>query len=316
MARLLLARLLQAVPVLLVVSVVAFGITWIIPGDMAAEMAGPTATASDLARLRTELGLDRPPLERFLAWFGGALTGDLGRSVLLNQGVAAAILERLPVTLSLALTALVLACLIGIPLGAIAAAHANRWPDQAAMGAALVGLSLPDFWLGLSLIWVFAVQFGWLPTGGFVPLHEDPVGWLRCMAMPAGALALTQLGPIARMTRASLLEVLRGDFVRTARAKGLSERRVIGLHALAASLVPIITIAGIGFGVLLGGAVVIEQVFSLPGVGRLIIGAVQRRDYPVIQGGLLLTASVFVLVNLLVDVLYLIVDPRLREGSK
>jgi peptide/nickel transport system permease protein len=180
------------------------------------------------------------------------------------------------------------------------------------MGTALVGLSLPDFWLGLVLIWVFAVLLGWLPTGGYVPFTADPLGWARSMAMPALALGMTQLGPIARMTRAAVLEVLGSDFVRTARAKGLTERRVVARHALRAALVPILTVAGIGFGVALGGALVIEQVFSLPGVGRLVIGGVLRRDYPVVQGGLLLTATVFVLVNLLVDLLVLWADPRLR----
>jgi len=183
------------------------------------------------------------------------------------------------------------------------------------MGAALFGLSLPDFWLGLLLIWLFGVKLGWLPTGGFVSPASDFVGWMRSMAMPAGALALTQLGPIARMTRAAALEVANSDFIRTARAKGLTEPRVFTRHVLAASLVPILTVVGIGFGLSLGGALVIEQVFSLPGVGRLVIGAVLRRDWPIIQGGLLLTTFIFVAVNLLVDLLYLWVDPRLREDA-
>jgi peptide/nickel transport system permease protein len=310
--RLLAARLAQAVPVLAVVAVLTFGLTLIIPGDMAAEMAGPSATAEDLARIRADLGLDQPPLTRFLHWIAGVLQGDLGRSVLLNQPVAQAIAERLPVTLSLAALGLGFALVLGVPLGLVAASRAGSAADTAAMGTALVGLSLPDFWLGLVLIWVFAVLLGWLPTGGYVPFTTDPLGWARSMAMPALALGMTQLGPIARMTRAAVLEVLRADFVRTARAKGLTERRVVARHALRAALVPILTVAGIGFGVALGGALVIEQVFSLPGVGRLVIGGVLRRDYPVVQGGLLLTATVFVLVNLLVDLLVLWADPRLR----
>jgi peptide/nickel transport system permease protein len=311
--RLIALRLLAALPVLLVVSLVAFGLTLLVPGDMAAEMLGMSATPADVARLRHELGLDAPTLVRMAQWYGGLLHFDLGRSVLLNQSVAEAIVQRLPVTLSLACLGLAFALLLGIPLGLLAAAKAGRPTDQAAMGTALVGLSLPDFWLGLVLIWVIGVKLRWLPTGGWVSPVEDPIGWLRVMAMPAGALCLTQLGPIARMTRSAALEIAGADFIRTARAKGLAEPRVFARHVLGPALVPILTVAGIGFGGALGGALVIEQVFSLPGVGRLVIGAVLRRDWPVIQGGLLLTATVFVAVNLLVDMLYLWADPRLRE---
>ena len=313
MLRLVALRLLAAVPVLLVVSLVSFGLTLLVPGDIAAEMAGPTANAEAIQRLRVELGLDQPPLARMAQWYGGLLHGDLGRSVLLQQGVGQAVAERLPVTLSLTGVSLALACLLGIPAGLLAAAKARRWPDQAAMGAALVGLSVPDFWLGLLLIWVVGVKFGWLPTGGFVPPSQSIPGWLRSIALPAATLALTQLGPIARMTRSASLEVAGSDFIRTARAKGLTEPRVYGVHVLAGALVPILTVVGIGFGLSLGGALVIEQVFSLPGVGRLVIGAVLRRDWPIIQGGLLIISLVFVLVNLLVDLLYLWVDPRLRQ---
>lgn len=315
MLRLLIVRLLAAVPVLLVVSLVSFGLTLLVPGDIAAEIAGPTATKADVENVRAELGLNKPPLERMVQWYGGVLRGDLGRSISLNQGVGEAVLQRLPVTLSLTCVALSIACLLGIPAGLIAAAKARRWPDQAAMGAALIGLSLPDFWLGLLLIWLFGVKLGWLPTGGFVSPTVDFVGWLRSIAMPAGALALTQLGPIARMTRAAALEVSGSDYIRTARAKGLAEPRVFARHVLAGSMVPILTVVGIGFGLSLGGALVIEQVFSLPGVGRLVIGAVLRRDWPIIQGGLLLTTFIFVAVNLLVDLLYLWVDPRLRDSA-
>jgi peptide/nickel transport system permease protein len=311
--RLIALRLLAALPVLLVVSLFAFGLTLLVPGDMAAEMLGMSATPADVARLRHELGLDVPTLVRLAQWYGGLLHFDLGRSVLLNQGVTEAIVQRLPVTLSLACLGLLFALLLGIPLGLLAAAKVGRPVDQAAMGSALVGLSLPDFWLGLVLIWIVGVKLRWLPTGGWVSPVDDPIGWLRIVAMPAGVLGLTQLGPIARMTRSAALEVASSDFVRTARAKGLAEPRVFARHVLGAALVPILTVAGIGFGGALGGALVIEQVFSLPGVGRLVIGAVLRRDWPVIQGGLLLTAAVFVAVNLLVDLLYLWADPRLRQ---
>ncbi len=309
-------RLLAALPVLLLVSVLSFGIVWIVPGDVASEMAGPTATAEELARLRERLGLNKPWPEQVVGWYAALARGDLGESILLRQGVAAAILERLPVTLSLTFTALAFALTAGVGLGVLAAMRAGRAADQLSMGAALVGFSLPDFWLGLVLVWLFAVRLGWLPTGGYVPFTDDPVGWLRSIAMPAAALALTQVGLFARMTRAAMLEVLRQDFVRTARAKGLPARIVIGKHALQNALIPVVTVAGISMGVLLGGAVVIEQVFSLPGVGRLIVGAILRRDYPVIQGGLLLTATIFLLVNLAVDLLYAALDPRIRHGNR
>lgn len=314
MLRLIVVRLLAAVPVLAVVSLFSFGLTLLVPGDIAAEMAGQSASRAEVEAIRTQLGLNQPPLERMLSWYAGLARGDLGRSILLNQSVGSAILERLPVTLSLAGIALLVAGLVGVPLGLLSAAKAHRWQDQAAMGTALIGLSLPDFWLGLLMIWTLGVKLQWLPTGGFVPLFTDPVGWLRSIAMPAGALALTQMGPLARMTRSAALEVAGSDFIRTARAKGLAEPRVFTRHVLAAAAVPILTVAGISFGIALGGALVIEQVFSLPGVGRLVIGAVLRRDWPVIQGGLLLTAFVFVAVNLIVDLLYLWVDPRLREA--
>ena len=313
MLRLILVRLAAAIPVLVFVSLFSFGLTLLVPGDIAAEMAGQMASREEVEAIRTRLGLNKPPLERMASYYAGLAQGDLGHSILLNQSVGSAILERLPVTLSLAGIGLSIATLIGVPLGLLAAAHAHKWQDQTAMGAALVGLSVPDFWLGLLLIWVLAVKLQWLPSGGWIPFSDDPIGWLRSIAMPVGVLALNQMGPLARMTRSAALEVSNSDFIRTARAKGLAEPRVFARHVLAASAVPILTVAGISFGLALGGALVIEQVFSLPGVGRLVIGAVLRRDWPLIQGGLLLTAFVFVAVNLIVDLLYLWVDPRLRE---
>jgi peptide/nickel transport system permease protein len=309
-------RILSALPVLLLVSLLSFGIVWIVPGDVAAEMAGPTATAEELQRLRERLGLTRPFWEQLTGWYGALLRGDLGESILLRQGVASAILERLPVTLSLTFTALAIAFVTGTALGVLAAVRAGKGADRAAMGAALVGFSVPDFWLGLVFVYLFAVVLGWLPSGGYVPFSQDPLGWARGMVLPAGTLALAQMGLFARMARAAMLEVLRQDYIRTARAKGMPGWVVVGKHALRNALIPVVTVAGIATGVLLGGAVVIESVFSLPGVGRLIVGAIQRRDYPVIQGGLLLTATIFVLVNLAVDLLYAALDPRIRHGRR
>jgi len=312
MIRFLANRLIAAVPVLLIVSLITFVLIYFVPGDVSAELAGPGAGKEEVARIRAVYGLDRPFHERLLGWYAALLQGDLGQSVLLGRSVTAAILERLPITLSLTGLALLLSVTIGIATGVLAAMRVNTWVDQATMTVALAGLSLPDFWLGLVMIYFFAVTLGWLPTGGYVELTVDPLGWLRSMALPALALALTQIGLLARMTRASMLDVLRQDFIRTARAKGLPNRIVIGKHALANVMIPVVTVIGLSVGILLGGAIVIEQVFSIPGVGRLIIGAILRRDFPVIQGGLLLTATIFVLVNLLVDVLYAVVDPRVR----
>ena len=312
MIRFLANRLIAAVPVLFIVSILTFVLIYFVPGDVSAELAGPGASASDIARIRSVYGLDRPFHERLLGWYAALAQGDLGQSVLLRRSVTEAILERLPVTLSLTALALVLAIVIGVATGILAAMRVNTWVDQTTMTIALAGLSLPDFWLGLVMIYFFAVQLGWLPSGGYVPFAQDPIGWLRSTTMPAISLALLKAGLLARITRSGMLEVLRQDYVRTARAKGLPDRVVIFKHALANVMIPVITVIGLSVGILLGGAVVIEQVFSIPGVGRLIIGGILRRDFPVIQGGLLLTATVFVLVNLLVDVLYAVVDPRVR----
>ncbi len=298
---------------LFVVSLMTFVIMWLVPGDVSAEIGGTDATPEQIQQIREQLGIDRPLLERAANWYGNLLRGDLGHSYLLNRSVVDAVLERLPVTLSLAGLALVLATIMGTLLGILAAVRHGSWLDQGSMVAALIGLSIPDFWFGLVLIILFGVTLGWLPTGGFVPITEDFVGWVRCMTLPSLTLAFTQMGVIARMTRSSMLDVLDQDFVRTARAKGMRTGTVIFKHALRNALVPIVTVVGVTAGVLLSGAVVIEQVFSLPGVGRLIVGSIQRRDFPVIQGGLLVTASIFVFVNIVVDMLYGWLDPRVRD---
>lgn len=308
-----LRRLLSAIPVLFVVSLMTFLVMWLVPGDVSAELGGTDASPSQIEQIRERLGLDRPIYERAALWYGNLLRGDLGQSYLLNRSVSEAVIERLPVTLSLTGLALVLSVVIGLGLGVLASIRHNGWVDRTAMIAALIGLSVPDFWLGLVLIILFGVSLGWLPTGGFVPLHEDFIGWARSMTLPALTLAITQMGIIARMTRSSMLDVLNQDYVRTARAKGLSRQKIILKHALRNAMVPILTTIGVTTGVLLSGAVVIESVFSLPGIGRLIIGSIQRRDFPIIQGGLLVTAAVFVMVNIIVDILYGVFDPRIRD---
>ncbi|EGJ19460.1 ABC di/oligopeptide transporter, inner membrane subunit (plasmid) [Cereibacter sphaeroides WS8N] len=313
MLRFLIRRMVSAVPVLFVVSLVTFAIIAIVPGDVTAELAGAEATAEQRAAIRDQLGLNQPLYQQALRWYGNLLQGDLGHSYLLNMSVTDAVLERLPVTLSLAGLALVLAVVLGVLLGVLAAIRHDSWVDQGTMSVALIGLSVPDFWLGLIMISVFSVGLAWFPTGGYVPFSEDALGWARSMALPSLALAFTQMGVIARMTRSSMLEVMGQDYIRTARAKGMRRHTVVFKHALRNALVPVITVIGVMTGVLLGGAVVIESVFSLPGVGRLIIGAIQRRDFPIIQGGLLITASLFVFVNILVDLAYGWFDPRVRN---
>jgi peptide/nickel transport system permease protein len=312
MIRYFIYRLLSAIPILAIVSLASFLFIFLVPGDPAAEIAGPGATKEEVERIRGQLGLDEPVHVQMFAYYRRLFRGDLGRSILLNRSVTEAIIERAPVTLSLTGIALAISMTIAIALGVAAAVRQNTWVDQSAMTVALLGLSLPDFWVGLVMIYAFAVLLGWLPTGGYVELSKGVWPWLRSMTMPALALAITQLGLLARMTRATMLEVLNQDYIRTARAKGVPERSVVDKHALSNALIPMVTVMGLIVGILLGGAVVIEQVFALPGVGRLIIGAILRRDYPVIQGGLFLTATIFVFVNLAVDILYAFLDPRVR----
>jgi peptide/nickel transport system permease protein len=307
-------RIAASIPVLLLVTLISFSLMHLVPGDPAAAIAGAGATNQEIERIRVALGLDQPFLVQLGHWYGGLLRGDLGRSILLNRPVWQAIVERLPITLPLALFALLLTLLVGIPAGIVAALRANTWVDQAVTGLALAGVSVPSFWLALMLIVLFGVHLEWLPTGGFVPFAEDPIAWARSMILPSVSLALLQIGLLARITRGTMLEVLRQDYVRTARAKGLPGWMVIGKHALKNVMVPVVTVIGISFGLLLSGSIVIETVYGMPGIGRLIANAIFGRDYPVIQGGLLLTGTMLVLLNLAVDLLYAAIDPRVRYG--
>ena len=275
-------------------------------------MLGTDATPQEVEKLREDLGLNEPLHVQFYRWISRVLRGDLGDSFFMGRPVTVALLERLPATILLAVAALFFAVLIGVPAGIIAAIKQNSIIDQLVMITALIGVSLPSFWIGLNLILIFSVNLRWLPSGGYVPLTENFIDGLRCLLMPAFALGFMQAALIARMTRSSMLEVLRQDYIRTARSKGLAEQVVVGLHALKNAMIPILTVIGTAFGVLLGGAVIVETVFAYPGIGRLVVAAVQRRDYPVIQGALLLISSIYVLVNLLVDVLYTLIDPRIK----
>ncbi len=314
MAEFIVRRLIAAVPVLFLVTLIAASIMQLVPGDPAAVMAGQSATDIEIARLREQLGLDRPFIERLVEWYMGLAHGDLGHSILLNRPVTQAIFERVPVTLALAGFGLFLTIALGVPLGVIAALRPNTWIDQLVLTIALIGVSVPNFWLSLMLIVLFGVMLDWLPAGGYIPFGDDPMGWVQCLILPGFSLALLQVGLLARITRATMLEVLRQDYVRTARAKGLPSFMVIGKHALKNVMVPVVTVIGISFGLLLSGSVVIETVYSIPGMGRLLANAIFGRDYPLIQGGLLITAAALVILNLAVDLLYALLDPRVKYG--
>jgi peptide/nickel transport system permease protein len=312
MGGILVSRLLGALPILLIVSLITFGMIHLIPGDPAVTIAGMSATAEQVANIRHDLGLDQPLLSQLWDWYAKLLHGDLGRSLLLGEPVVGATMLRLPVTLALSGYALVLTLVIGLVSGIVAALRQNSWIDQVAMMLAMLGISLPSFYLGLLLIMVFAVDLHWLPSGGYIALTDDPLGWLATSTMPAISLALLLAGLLARITRSSMLEVLRQDYIRTARAKGLPERTVVVKHALANALIPITTVVGIIVSLLISGSVVVESLFSIPGIGQLLTQAVLNRDYPMVQGGLLITTALLVGVNIGVDVCYALLDPRVR----
>jgi peptide/nickel transport system permease protein len=307
-------RILGAIPVLLLVTLITFGLMRLIPGDPSAALGGLTATPQEREQIRHDLGLDEPFHVQLVRWYAGLLQGDLGRSILLGKDVLGATLERLPVSLSLSAYALVLTLALGLASGIISALHQNSAIDQASMMLAMVGISMPNFWLGLMMIVLFSVHLGWLPTGGYVPFSQDFIGWLKTTTMPAISLALLQIGLLARITRSTMIEVLQSNYVRTARAKGLPNYLVVGKHALANAVIPVITVIGIIMSLLLSGSVVTETVFSIPGIGLLLTSAILNRDYPVIQGGLLVVTVLLVLLNILVDIAYAVFDPRVRYG--
>lgn len=315
MAPLIIKRLLVLCPILLVVGTIVFALVHVTPGDPAAVMLGPDSTADQIAELRTRLGLDEPLPVQFARWFGGVLRLDFGESLFIGKPVTEALLDRAQPTVLLTLYALTFAIAIGIPTGVVAAVRQNSLMDRMLMAGAIAGAALPSFFLGILLILLFAVAWRWVPSGGFVEITDDLVGHVRTMVLPSFALGIATAGVLARLVRASMLDVLREDFVRTALAKGLSDRIVVFHHALRNALIPTITVVGYSLGALLGGAVVIETVFNIPGMGRLVVQSIARRDLPVIQGAVMLTAGVYVIANLVVDVLYALVDPRVRYSG-
>ncbi|MBK7657738.1 MAG: ABC transporter permease [Betaproteobacteria bacterium] len=307
-----LRRLAATIPVMGVVALFVFSLLYLSPGDPAAVIAGDIATEEDIAKIRAKLGLDQPYLVRFGTWLVSLSQGDLGTSIFTGLPVTTLIGQRLEPTLALTLCTLIVAVALAVPLGVLAAARAGGWIDRVVMGVSVVGFSVPVFVLAYGLVLLFSIHLEWLPVQGYSPIREGFWPFLRHMILPSVALGLTYMALIARITRASMLDVLSQDYVRTAHAKGLAPGTVLVRHALKNAAVPIVTIIGIGIALLIGGVVVTETVFAIPGIGRLTVDAILRRDYPIIQGVTLLFSAVYVLVNLLVDLSYVLFDPRIR----
>jgi peptide/nickel transport system permease protein len=312
MFKFLLQRLATIVPTLFFVSILIFGLQQLLPGDPATALAGEDHDPNVIAYLRAKFHLDEPLYMRYFYWANGVLHGDLGESVRIQKPVADLILEKLPVTVQLASMAIVIAIVFGVSAGIVSAVKKDTAWDYAANVFALWGLSTPNFWLGILLIMLFAVKLGWLPASGYVSPFEDLKGNLAAMIMPAFVLGNSFAAVLMRHTRSAMLQVLSADYVRTARAKGLEERVVVLKHALRNALVPVITLGALGFGELLGGTVLTETVFSIPGFGKLIVDAVFNRDYSVVQGVVLFTATVYITLNLAADLAYFLVNPRMR----
>jgi peptide/nickel transport system permease protein len=305
-------RIAQVIPTLLLVSIMVFCLQQLMPGDPALVLAGEEQDPAVVAQIRQELWLDRPLVVQYGHWMGNVLQGNLGFSWRIRQPVAELVATKLPVTLQLGTMAFIIAVLIGVPMGVISAVKKNTVWDYLANGIGLAGLSTPNFWLGIMLILLISVKLGWLPPSGYVPLTEDWRQSLATTIMPAFVLGNAIAAVLMRHTRSAMLTALEQDYVRTARAKGLKEMAVVIRHALRNALVPVVTLGALELGTLLSGAVLTEQVFSIPGFGKLIVDAVFNRDYPVVQGVVLVTATVYVLLNLLADVLYVLINPRLR----
>ena len=312
MGQFLLKRLASIVPTLVFVSMLIFGLQQLLPGDPAKILAGEEQDPTVVAHLRAKMHLDEPLPVRYGLWMGGVLRGDLGESVRTQQPVTELVLQKLPVTVELALLAFAIALVIGIPAGVVSAVGRGTWWDSLANVFALWGISTPNFWLGILMILLFSVQLGWLPASGYVSPFEDLRANLAAMIMPAFVLGNAIAAVLMRHTRSAMLQVMSSDYVRTARAKGLPERTVVLKHALRNAMVPIITLGALELGTLLSGAVLTEQVFTIPGFGKLIVDSVFNRDYAVVQGVVLVTATAYITLNLLADLAYFAVNPRLR----
>jgi peptide/nickel transport system permease protein len=305
-------RILQLVPVLLIMSIVVFGIAKALPGDPTVTVLGDTATPEQRARLRAELGLDESIAIQYGKWLSRAAVGDLGNSLRSHEPISSMIASRAPVTFQLTALAIVLSIIVGIPLGVIAARKRGTWVDLVVSSFAISGMAIPFFWLGVLLILLFSVRLGWLPPSGYVPFFSDPLRNLTLMVLPAITVGLSMSALVMRQTRTAMLQILNQDHVRTARAKGLSERVVIVKHALRNALNPIVTVVGLQIGVLLGGAVVTETVFSIPGLGRMLVDGIFQRDFAAVQGAILVIVLGVLIVNLVADVLYATLDRRIK----
>jgi peptide/nickel transport system permease protein len=307
-------RLITLAPVLVAVSLLTFLIAALLPGDLAIAMLGPDATPETLAALRADMGLDQPLWKRYLVWFGGVLQGDLGRSFRTGETILSAILHRLPVSIELMLIAQFFAFSLAIPLAIVCATRAGGTFDRVVSGAAFAKLSLPSFMVAILLIYVFAVQLRWLPATGYVPFAEDPWGNLRAFVLPALTLAFGEWPVLMRVLRSDMITTLQEDYIAMAKAKGLKPARILLVHALKPSSLTLVTVAGINIGRLIGGALIVETIFALPGIGRLLVSAIYARDFIMLQGVVLFVAAGFVIINFIVDLLYAMLDPRIRHG--
>ena len=305
-------RLLLLIPVLFIIALISFFITAVLPGDPVRLILGEFATPERIAQLEQELHFDKPVTERFVIWFSGFIRGDLGNSLFLRMPVTEAILKRIEPTLLLAAIGMTVGILIGIPLGVLAAVKHKTWIDQMAIAISLAGISIPNFFLALLFIMVFGLSLGWFPVAGYRPVSEVGFGVIKYLIMPGVSIGVMQSGIIARMTRSAMLDVLKQDYIRTARAKGLAERVIIARHALKNSLIPVVTVIGFSFAMLLGGTWIAETIFNIPGTGALAITAIMRRDLPIIQGSIIFVAFIYMIVNLLVDISYAYLNPRIK----
>ncbi|HZH07342.1 MAG TPA: ABC transporter permease [Lautropia sp.] len=305
-------RIAAVVPVLLIVALIVFLMLRLTPGDPAAVIGGDSATTADIAKIRESLGLDRPMVAQFFIWIGNMLTGDFGDSFFYKRPVATLIADRIEPTLALTVTTITLATLLAVPMGTLAAYRQGSWIDRGVMAFSVLSFSVPVFVIGYCLIWLLSVKLGWFPVQGYQPIANGFGGFIHRLILPTLSLATIYIALIARMTRTSVLEVLNEDYVRTARAKGLPELKVVLGHALRNAAVPIVTVIGVGIALLIGGVVVTESVFNIPGLGRLTVDAVLARDYPTVQAVILLFSVAYVLVNLVIDLLYTVLDPRIR----
>lgn len=312
----LIRRLLLTLPILFIVSVVCWSMINLIPGDPATVILGPEASEQAKEQMREQLGLNKPLVVQYTDWLNGVLHGDLGESLVDGTPVSQLILQRLPVTLELALGTFLVSLTIAVVAGILSASNRGTWIDYLSTGFALGGISIPHFWLGMMFIIIFAVNLGWLPASGYEPFFQDPVANITAMILPVLATGLRESAELTRMLRSSLLEELGSDYVRTAFSKGLSKRVVVIKHAVRNALIPFVTASGLQIAALLGGLVVTEQVFQLPGVGRLIVESIEQRDFTVVQGAVLTVTAIVVIINVLVDVLYAVIDPRIALSKE